>query len=112
MSHDRSSGIDVSDEHKGQWGSVITCFFIDTARNIIDYLQTIYELLDDAGVWINIGPLLWHFENVVDKKRGEGSLELSLDEVVDLANKIGFEIKVRMRRQDPSNVTTHSQAVR
>ncbi len=32
----------------------------------------------------------------MDKERGEGSLELSLDEVVALAKKIGFEIKVGM----------------
>lgn len=39
--------------------AVITCFFIDTAKNIIDYLNVIYQVLKEGGVWINLGPLLW-----------------------------------------------------
>lgn len=35
--------------------AVCTCFFIDTANNIIDYIQTIYEILRPGGIWINLG---------------------------------------------------------
>jgi len=46
-------------------------------------------------VWINLGPLLWHFENSpTTSAEGEGSIELSLDEVKELAENIGFEINV------------------
>ena len=39
------------------------------------------------------GPLLWHFENApTSGKNGEGSIELSLDEVKELAFMVGFEI--------------------
>ena len=42
-----------------------------------------------------MGPLLWHFENSPTlSDRGEGSIELSLDEVKDLARKVGFELSV------------------
>lgn len=51
-------------------------------------------MLRDDGVWINVGPLLWHFENIADRERGEGSVELSLDEVKALARKMGFELAV------------------
>jgi carnosine N-methyltransferase len=33
----------------------VTCFFIDTARNVLNYLKIIHALLEDNGVWINIG---------------------------------------------------------
>ena len=84
----------IASDQQGQWGAVVTCFFIDTARNIINYLRIIKGLLKDDGVWINVGPLLWHYENIVDKERGEGSIELSLDEVKQLARDMGFELSV------------------
>lgn len=33
----------------------MTCFFIDTARNIVHYLETIHGLLKPGGLWINLG---------------------------------------------------------
>ncbi|KAG7561947.1 hypothetical protein FFLO_02587 [Filobasidium floriforme] len=89
---DDGSWVDIPADQAGQWGAVVTCFFLDTARNIINYLKIIKGLLRPDGVWVNVGPLLWHWENVQDKERGEGSIELSLDEVKDLARKMGFEI--------------------
>ncbi|KAK4684760.1 carnosine N-methyltransferase, partial [Tremellales sp. Uapishka_1] len=77
----------------GRYGAVVTCFFIDTARNVLNYLKIIYNILQDDGVWINIGPLLWHFENSpTTSSKGEGSIELSLDEVKELARRVGFTI--------------------
>ena len=38
----------------------------------------------------DIGPLLWHFENTGGST--DPSIELSLDEVRSLAEKIGFQI--------------------
>lgn len=43
---------------------VVTNFFIDTAPNILDYVETIKHVLVRGGLWINFGPLLYHFENV------------------------------------------------
>jgi carnosine N-methyltransferase len=41
--------------HAGEWDAVLTCFFIDTAKNIISYLKTIHKILAPGGVWINLG---------------------------------------------------------
>lgn len=38
-----------------QWDVVATCFFIDTAKNIIRYLEVIHKILKPGGTWINIG---------------------------------------------------------
>lgn len=88
------------DDQRGQWDAVITVFFIDCARNVINFLKIIHGLLKEDGVWINLGPCLWHYENSVDKERGEGSVELSLDELKALAAKMGFLIEVRSYSHD------------
>jgi carnosine N-methyltransferase len=61
------------------------------AKNIVNYLRTIHRILTPGGVWINCGPLLWHFEN-----SEEISIEVSLEEVKSLAMEIGFVIEVRL----------------
>ena len=38
---------------------IITYFFIDTARNLAAYFDTINALLRPGGYWINLGPLLY-----------------------------------------------------
>lgn len=68
--------------HTGKYDIIVTLFFIDTARSLVSYLETIHRLLRPGGRWINLGPLLY------------GSapfLQLSLDEIVVLSAKIGFE---------------------
>lgn len=70
----------VSDEYD----IIVTYFFIDTARNILSYLETIKRLLKPGGYWVNLGPLLYGSAPFV---------QLSLEEVVDIAEKaLGFEI--------------------
>lgn len=66
----------------------MTCFFIDTANNVIEYIELIYNLLVDGGLWINMGPLLYHF----DSHPTELSVELSLAEIIRLSRTVGFEI--------------------
>ncbi|KAH9474496.1 Carnosine N-methyltransferase [Psilocybe cubensis] len=76
-------------DQKGQWNAILTCFFIDTAKNIVNYLRILHEILAPGGVWINVGPLLWHWEN---NNSNDPSVELDMEEVKALARKIGFEI--------------------
>ncbi|KAK5058859.1 hypothetical protein LTR84_011123 [Exophiala bonariae] len=72
--------------HARQWTAsqdvLITHFFIDTARNLFSYLETIHRLLKPGGIWINVGPLLWSHN---------AQLQLSLEEVVKLSESVGFE---------------------
>ncbi|ORX41215.1 N2227-like protein-domain-containing protein [Kockovaella imperatae] len=78
---------------RGRWGAVVTCFFLDCARNPLTFLRIIYTILEDGGVWINLGPLLWHFENSPTvSAAGDRSIELSLDEVKELARVVGFDL--------------------
>ncbi|KAI9331146.1 N2227-like protein-domain-containing protein [Pilaira anomala] len=76
-------------DNVGTWDVVVTCFFIDTAKNIIEYMEVIHQALKQHGTWINIGPLLYHFE---DAASGEPSIELSLEQVKQVATKLGFEL--------------------
>ncbi|KAF8086959.1 hypothetical protein N665_0607s0019 [Sinapis alba] len=78
--------------HAGMWDAVVTCFFIDTAHNIIEYIETISKILKDGGVWINLGPLLYHFADTYGHGN-EMSIELSLEDVKRVASQYGFEIE-------------------
>jgi carnosine N-methyltransferase len=51
------------ESHKETYDAVATVFFLDTAPNPIRYIETIRNCLKLGGIWTNIGPLLWHFEN-------------------------------------------------
>lgn len=71
----------------------MTCFFIDTAKNVADYIETLYAMLKPNGVWINFGPLLYHFESIP----GEPSLELTYEELKTFIQNVGFVIKDEKR---------------
>lgn len=91
-------------EEKRAWHVVATCFFIDTAKNVLRYLETLNHVLPIGGHWINAGPLLWHFENSGSSRGGGGgggggsgdsmSIELTLDELMQLLPRMGFELEV------------------
>lgn len=76
----------------GAWDAVVTCFFIDTAHNIVEYIEIISKLLKDGGVWINLGPLLYHFADMYGQD-DEMSIELSLEDVKRVALHYGFEFE-------------------
>ncbi|KAM1492435.1 hypothetical protein EV2_025128 [Malus domestica] len=78
-------------ERTGVWDAVVTCFFIDTAHNIIEYIEIISRILKDGGVWINLGPLLYHFADVYGQD--EISIELSLEDVKRVALHYGFHFE-------------------
>ncbi|XP_031489285.1 uncharacterized protein LOC116256886 isoform X2 [Nymphaea colorata] len=77
---------------EGAWDSVVTCFFIDTAHNIVEYIEVISKILRDGGVWINLGPLLYHFADAYGPD--EMSIELSLDDVKRVALHYGLELEM------------------
>lgn len=97
-----------SPEYSAVFDAVATCFFIDTAPNLIAYIETVKYCLKSGGVWINLGPLLWHFESGPspgsktsgrEKSTGSnqgigeaGSFELADEEVVRLLEHFGFDI--------------------
>lgn len=69
------------------WDVVVTCFFIDTAPNILEYIETIHKILNPNGRWINLGPLTYHYSESTD----DLSIELSLEELIYAVQKMGFK---------------------
>lgn len=111
-------------EYKHAFDAIATVFFIDTAPNIIRYIETVRNCLKPGGLWINLGPLLWHHasrtqdlleEDADDKKAsrmGEdagiadpGSVELTNDEVVALVEHFGFGIEKHELGVDTGYIT-------
>lgn len=41
-------------QEPGSWDCVATVFFLDTAHNVIAYIETIYKILKPGGYWINL----------------------------------------------------------
>jgi carnosine N-methyltransferase len=87
--------IEVYSEQPAAWDCVATCFFMDTASNILAYIQTIYETLKPGGVWINFGPLLYHFAEI----ECETSIDLSWEEFRHAVLEFGFEIKKESKQE-------------
>ncbi|KAG4444094.1 hypothetical protein IFR05_000447 [Cadophora sp. M221] len=99
------------EDQKDSFDAVATVFFLDTAPNVIRYIEVIKNCLRKGGLLVNIGPLLWHFENNAPRTHrrekdstGEqealgiadpGAVELTDDEVVALIEKLGFDIESR-----------------
>ena len=65
----------------GYYDVIVTHFFIDTARNLMSYFDTIQFLLKTGGKWINFGPLLYGTAPFV---------QLSLDEIIAVVEEMGF----------------------
>lgn len=49
-------------------------------------MKTIYNALKKGGIWVNFGPLEYHYSGV----ESEVSIELSYEEIIIIAKKIGF----------------------
>eukprot|EP00249_Psilotum_nudum_P012375 c23747_g1_i1 orf=810-1187(-) len=76
------------------WDAVVTCFFIDTAHNIVEYIEIISKILKPGGVWINLGPLLYHFADALSfSSQEEMSIELSLEDVKKIAFQCGLKLQ-------------------
>jgi carnosine N-methyltransferase len=106
-----------SEKYRATFDAVASVFFIDTAPNLIRYIDTVSNSLKTNGIWINVGPLLWHSdathdtraddENVHEAEAGArdgkrdagigepGSFELTEEEVIWLLEKKGFRIEQR-----------------
>lgn len=75
---------------KDEWNCVVTCFFIDTAHNVIDYIEKIWHILKSGGKWINFGPLMYHYSDISYEK----SIELSYEQIRSVIEKMGFKFLV------------------
>ncbi|CAG9529819.1 unnamed protein product [Cercopithifilaria johnstoni] len=81
-----------------RWDVVVTIFFIDTAINVLDYIDTIHKILKKGGLWINFGPLTFHFA----EGEAEGAIELPYDSIIQYITKKNFKFE-RDEGADRSN---------
>lgn len=47
----------IIDLFSDSWDCIVTCYFIDTAHNVIAYIENISKILKPGGYWINLGKL-------------------------------------------------------
>lgn len=72
-----------SKDYQNQYDAVVTNFFIDTGKNILEYLQTIEDILIPNGIWINLGPLHYH---------NKQSIPYSYKHLMEIIQAYGFHI--------------------
>ncbi|KAL7536729.1 hypothetical protein ACHAXR_007364 [Thalassiosira sp. AJA248-18] len=48
-------------ESPEKFNAVVCSFFLDTAPSLPHYLLTIYHMLEDGGLLLNFGPLMYHW---------------------------------------------------
>ncbi|XP_055904450.1 carnosine N-methyltransferase isoform X2 [Eupeodes corollae] len=74
-------------EIPNSYDCVATCFFIDCANNIVEFIETIYKILVPGGIWVNLGPLLYHFSDM----QSENSIEPTHEDLMTIIDAVGFE---------------------
>ncbi|KAK9475097.1 N2227-like protein-domain-containing protein [Dipodascopsis tothii] len=84
--------VDVYSDPAMAWDVVATAFFIDTAPNVLEYIETIRAVLARSSAskryWVNCGPLLWHFESGHDDQ--PAGIELPMADLVKVIESYGF----------------------
>eukprot|EP00927_Polykrikos_kofoidii_P074705 TRINITY_DN70731_c0_g1_i1.p1 TRINITY_DN70731_c0_g1~~TRINITY_DN70731_c0_g1_i1.p1 ORF type:complete len:396 (-),score=46.51 TRINITY_DN70731_c0_g1_i1:95-1282(-) len=71
-----------------RFDAIVTCFFIDTAVDIVELVKVMDSLLEEGGVWVNVGPLNW---------RKETRLKLCWEEVVQVWEGLGYHFVTQQR---------------
>lgn len=56
----------------------------------MQFIETIYKILKPGGIWVNLGPLLYHFSDLPN----EESIEPSYDSIRDVILGFGFQLEV------------------
>jgi len=67
---------------------IVSCFFLDTAKNVLEYLKVIAHILKPGGYLVNLGPLLYHFED----SGSDPSIELSYEELKSVLPHFGLQM--------------------
>lgn len=114
-------------EEVGQWNAIASCFFLDTAPCITKYVRVMYDMLEEGGIIVNFGPLLYHWsghgalrpdDSSNEKYLGRNehleqryleSIDLTWEEVRHVIVACGFEI-VEERIGIPAKYTSDSDS--
>lgn len=57
---------------------------------VIDLFFSFSSILKPNGVWINLGPLLYHYSDIM----GEHSIEPTFEDICLIMTQVGFVIEV------------------
>jgi len=87
--------VESFDDMQGAFDCVATCFFLDTAKNIVSYVETIHKILKPGGLWVNLGPLLYHWTEIA----GELSIEVTWEELRHIIVNLGFKIEREEKKE-------------
>ncbi|CAM9119351.1 unnamed protein product [Discosporangium mesarthrocarpum] len=103
--------LEVYADQKDAWDAIVTCFFLDTAPVVMEYIEAIARLLKPGGVWINLGPLLYHWAQSspgVGDERFNRSVELSWEEIQHVCQSYGLKIVNKEVRESIYNCNERS----
>ena len=75
------------DKIKDLYDCIITCFFLDSNPNMLEYIEVISNILKKGGIWINFGPLSYYWPKS-DKRI---SIELPYDKLKEVICNYGFK---------------------
>mmetsp|Transcript_9940 Transcript_9940/g.24184 ORF Transcript_9940/g.24184 Transcript_9940/m.24184 type:complete len:443 (-) Transcript_9940:159-1487(-) len=99
----------IYNDEDEKWDCVTSCFFLDACPNIVEIIQVIYKILKPGGLFVNLGPLLYHWsgppmrpddksveeyrQRYVDlDSRYFTSINLSYNDIREILNNIGFDM--------------------
>ena len=71
---------------KDVYDVVITVFSLEDVKNIVEYIETVHEILKKGGVWINLGSMAFSYANY-------GGYALAWDEMRQVILNYDFEFK-------------------
>eukprot|EP00614_Pseudopedinella_elastica_P010233 CAMPEP_0172596318 /NCGR_PEP_ID=MMETSP1068-20121228/16080_1 /TAXON_ID=35684 /ORGANISM="Pseudopedinella elastica, Strain CCMP716" /LENGTH=520 /DNA_ID=CAMNT_0013395279 /DNA_START=27 /DNA_END=1589 /DNA_ORIENTATION=- len=109
----------------GEWDAFVSCFFVDTAPNVLEYIALVKGILRPGGVWVNFGPLTYHWADPFSELGSNGmtedgcrgmderysqSLELSWEEIRHALQQSGFQVEEE-RRDVPAHYTLNEPAL-
>ena len=72
---------------KDLYDCIVTLFFIDVSKNIVEYVEIMHDLLKKGGVWVNLGCLDYYHSKY------NNSIDLTWDELRLVIQNYDFELK-------------------
>ena len=87
--------------YKGQkdlYDCIVTLFFIDVSKNIVEYVEIMHDLLKKGGVWINLGCLDYYHS------KSQNSIDLTWDELRLVIQNYDFDLKKEVTEFVPYGV--------
>ena len=72
---------------KEKYDLIVTLFFIDVSKNIVEYVEIMHDLLKKGGVWVNLGCLDYYHSKF------NNSIDLTWDELRLVIKNYDFELK-------------------